>query len=274
VSTTPPFGFAKVGVRQMLVPLLLAPFVAVALGFGIVPFLLFQTTRDVGRYQTTLGTTTHGRVRIAGHVSRERMATSPLGKSAAGWVGAVGYLVKDSDGDVTFTTVCIRGDLEGLHIKNELEDWSMSFVAPSDPVALGNHSRLEDTLPIVDIGDPVAPADAQHIPDAMLRACGSAITSSTKGPLLYREAVLAPGTRAEALGCADGTRVVRCAEGGSYLFTTSTIAEIEATSRSSMGIFMLFGGVWNLIIMSIVGFMLADRLVRSKPTFRERLRAQ
>ena len=274
MSERPPFGFAKPGVKALLLPLLLLPpFVAVALGFGAATLYSWRSVRAVHRYENALLGQARGRVRVAGTVARERMVTSPLGVSGVGWVGAVGTLVKDSDGDVSFKTMCVRSDLSELHIKSFLQDRSMTFAEPSDPVVLGEHSKLEDVLPIVDIGDPVEASPPVPIPEAMRRACGAALTTGN-GHLTYREAVLAAGASIEVLGCAAGPRIARCDDGGSYLLTTSTVAALKAESAKGTGMIMLFGGFWNVLIMSAAGFMAAGRLVRSTPTFQERLRAR
>jgi hypothetical protein len=257
----------------VLLPLFLLPFIGVGIGFAVWTLQAWRLAHAVAAYEAPLmGMRARGRVRVAGAATRERLVTSPLGKEGVGWVGAVGYIAKGSKGRTWFEPVCVRGDLSHLHLKRDYEDWSVTFVEPSDPVVLGGRSKLQNVLPIVDIGDPVAPDPAPPIPDLITRACGNALPTD-QGPLSYREAVLASGTRVEMLGCGDGERIARCDDGGAYLLTTSKVQEISDGSRTEAGFFMIFGGLWNLIIVGVVGLWASSRLVRSTPSFQERQRS-
>lgn len=270
MSDRAPYGFAKAGVKRVLIPLLFAPLIAVGVGFACATLLWWRSMRAVDSYETL--SKTSGRVRVSGTVTREHVVTSPLGRSGIGWVGAVGTLVKDGDGNVSFRPLCVRSDLSELHIKSFPEDRSMTFTEPSDPVVLGRRAKLEDALPIVDIGDPVASGTSVPLPDAIKVACGASLSSGRS--LVYREAVLFAGAPIAVLGCASGSRITRCDDGGSYLLTTSTVPALKAESAKPFRLIMLFGGFWNLVIMSIVGFMAAGRLVRTTPTRDEKLRAK
>lgn len=268
-----PYGFKKAGLKELLLPLTLLPFIAVGLGLGWATLYAWRRAHAVEAYrEPMMGMQARGRVRVSGAVTRERAVTSPLGKVGVGWVGAVGYIAKDSDGDTRFEPVCVRGDLSELHLKSSLDHWTLTFVEPSDPVVLGSRSLLQDLLPIVDIGDPVAPDPPPSIPDVIKRACGAALSGS-KGLLLYREAVLAADAPIEVLGCGAGQRIARCDDGGSYLLTNSTVRDLQASSRRGVDFITLFSGLWNLLIMGIVGLSVSGRLVRSTPNFQERLRS-
>lgn len=270
MSNALPFGIAKPWLKRLLLPIFSLPFLAVAIGSAGAMLIAWRSLHAVDTHRAA-SLHDEGRVRVWGTVSRDRLVTSPLGHEGVGWVGAVGSLEKDGDGAVTFRTVCVRSDLSELHVESsDMAKRAVSFSAPSDPVVLGNHSTLDSTLPIVDIGKPVeAPGP---IPSAFTGHCGGALTSNDH-PLVYREAVLAPGTRIEVLGCAAGSHISRCADGSTDLLTTSTVNEVRAAYVKMLPFMVLFASVWNLAVMSFIGFTAASRIVRSTPTFEERHRA-
>ena len=274
MSETRPFGFKKAGVKELLLHLLLVPFIGVGLGFGWATLHAWRHSRAVEAHEVpSMSAEARGRVLVHGQARRHPMISSPLGQRGVGWVGAVGYMEKDGEDHPQFKPVCVRGDLSEIRIRSSDRDWSLTFVTPSDPVVLGSRSKLEDALPIVDIGDPVAQDPPAPIPDVLQRACGASLTR-TKEPLSYREAVLAADAPIEVLGCRDGQRMTRCDDGGLHLLTSSTVRALKASSRTGLGVIMLFGGFWNLVIMGVAGLAISRRIVRSKPTFQERLRLE
>lgn len=263
-----PYGFRKPGWRGRLVLLFLVPFVAVGIGGSVALAGMLGPLRAIDRYQTGIVAFSDGPVRVSGRVTRDQLSTSPLGKTGLGWVGAVGVRTTNDDGAPRFEAVCVRSDLSELHV----QDASLTFARPSEPVVLGGRSRLENALPIVDI-DVLEETGTGAVPEAMQRLCGASLTTA-KGPLSYREAILPVGATVEVAGCRSGARIARCPGGGPYLVTTGSIASIRADGAMSASAIALLAGMWNLVVMSLVSLMAAERALRSTPTFQERLRAK
>jgi hypothetical protein len=273
-ATNRPFGFRKLGWRRLVLPVVLLPFTLVGLALGWPTLHAWRTAREIASYRRPMmGMQARGRVRIGGTVTRDQLVTSPLGERGVGWVGAVGYIAKDGDGDTWFEPVCVRGNLSALRIKDFLVEWSLSFVEPHEPAVLGSRSRLQHALPIIDIGTPAEATAPAAIPAEIQRACGTAL-AATNHTLSYREAVLPDDAHVEVLGCGDGVRISRCEGAGSYLLTTGKVDELVAEQRTGSGFLLLFGGFWNLVILTIVGLSASSGLVRTRPTFQESLRAR
>lgn len=254
--------------RRLLVLLFVAPFLAAGIAGAVVTFVGWRNASAIGRYQAP-AFAARGRVRISGAVTRAAPVVSPLGQEGAGWVGEAGYLAKDRKGRISFEAVCVRGDLSDLRIGDGLSTWETTLVTPDDPAALGGGDTIESNLPIVDIGEPIAANPPWPVPDSFRRACGT--LAGAKGPLSYRERVLASGTRVEMLGCGDGQRIARCGEGDPFLLTTSTIGQVTSAALRIYGFVAIFAGLWNLVIVLVTALTISDFLVRSKPTFREKV---
>lgn len=273
MATRRPYGFTKSGINQVVIPLLLTPFIIAALFFQWLTFHALLSEKAIARYKPA-GFLSSGHVIVSGTVSRATPVTSPLGKSGVGWVGTIGYLKTQKHG-TSFVSICTRSDLSELTLNDhrpygmeDSHDWSLTFVQPSQPVVVGNGNTLDDPLPVVDFGDPLI--TNAPIPASMKQWCAAELSQSTH-TVFYREATLLTGTPISVAGCStDGTHVVRCDDGGPYLFTNHKFADVYDAWHNGVEFIAIFGGSWNLFILSLAGFLAAKRLAHTKPTLREK----
>lgn len=262
-------NLAQIGLVAMLIP-----FVVISLGFGLATFGSFFTAQDLRRHERKdpVLSRERGATLIAGEARRASPVTSPAGRSGIAWVAAVGYIAKGSKGRTWFEPLCVRADVSALTLEDNgsgPQSIRLDFVRPTDDVALAPSAGLRDEkVPQVWLGEVTSTGTPSSIPEWMRTSCTGKLTKP-ESDLLYRESVLGSGELVHVLACtSDGQVLVPCHDGHD-LVSTIPITELMERRRNGERFMVIFGAVWNLLSLGVIGALLSKRLVSARLSVEE-----